>query len=227
MAIDNTKYEEFFFGTNPDSIPLPEPAVPLSEFILLSSETYIETFAEKFKRLIPEELIYANRLPFFNMRPSDGSGEGWVIWGREDERVYSGLWHFKSVIYERGAQQEVIPLKDAVEAAYYILSEVILNGTQSTYKFTQIYKKDRIANQRILLTLCQSCKVFNMLSINRVFGLRLAVDKLMWASRELQMSNIFPSFREAFLNRDAMVTFLCLSGMEVDLANEIYDEALR
>jgi hypothetical protein len=106
--------------------------------------------------------------------------------------------------------------------SYQILNVVSPSLTPSASKAA--HNLDAIKEQRLLIWLHMSSKIFHMYQANSYFGTRMLHTNVTWMCEELVRMGVFSNPKDAFQSKKHILHGLMLSGLPKSMASTLYEE---
>jgi hypothetical protein len=201
-------YEAKLLSVTTDEMPSPKGCIPYADFSSLVSIKTVDAYERELRNL-------AKKLPY--------ETSSWPSFGQYNEdryRVEVGEFKRELQYCERGSCQVRESCENLIDLSYQILNIVSPNLTQSASKVAETL--DRINDQRLLIWLRMSSKIFYMYQINNYFGIRMLNANITWMCEELVRMGVFGNTADAFKSEKHIIQGLMLSGLPKSTASTLY-----
>jgi len=203
-------YESKLLSVITDEMPLTKGCIPYADFSSLVSIKTVDAYERALHDL-------AKKLPYkMSSWPSFGQySEDWF-------RVEVGEFKRELQYCERGSCQVIERCENLIDLSYQILNIASPRLTPSAVKVADTL--DQIKDQRLLIWLRMSSKIYHMYLINSYFGIRMLNANVTWMCEELVRMGIFGNTSDAFKSEMHIVKGLMLSGLPKSAASSLYQE---
>ncbi|MDA7761626.1 hypothetical protein N8927_00320 [Crocinitomicaceae bacterium] len=203
-------YERQLLSINPIELPKPESSLPYQQLLTLTS---IESSNEYEKEVIK----LAQQIPFnISKWPSFGSySEDWF-------NVEVSVFKNQLQYCERGSFDIRENCQNQIVLFYQILDAVMPRLTSSAIETSN--KLDRIKDQRLLIWLRMSSKIYLMYKVNEFFGKSMLTKNTIWMCQELVRMGVFKSTIDAFNSEKHIIKGLSICGTPIETAKKLYNE---
>lgn len=203
-------YEKRLFDIKPSELSKPVSCISYQQLAILasieSSKKY-EVEVNKLTELLPFKV---SKLPSFGEYTED-----WF-------NVEVNTWKNQLQYCERGRTDIRKNCENQIFLYYYILDAVMPSLTSSAM---EIFKKlDQIKDQRLIIWLSMSSKIYLMYQVNKYFGKSMLIKNTTWMCQELVRMGIFKTTSEAFNSEKHIIHGLRISGAPIEFAKELYTE---
>ena len=203
-------YEAEFLSIVADELPSPEGTISFGEFVGLVSIKTTDAYECELRKL-------AKKLPYKTaLWPSFGQYvEDWY-------RVEIGQFKRQLQYCERGSCDVREDCENLIDLSYQILSIVSPGLTLSASRVAE--NLDEIEDQRLLIWLKMSSKIYHMYQVNSYFGTRMLNANVAWMCEELVRMGVFKTPSDSFKSRKHILKGLMLSGMPSRTGSKLYQE---
>lgn len=179
----------------------------------LTSLTSIESskeYGNEVKRLADLLPFKVNRWPSFGDYSDD--------WFKVEVNEFDNQLQY----CERGSIDIRQNCSNQIDLFFYILDAVMPSFTSSAIELSN--ELDRIKDQRLLLWLSMSSKIYLMYQVNEYFGLKALIKNVTWMCQELVRMGVFKTTSEAFKSDKHILSGLSICGMPIEIAKELYNK---
>ncbi|WP_394233377.1 hypothetical protein [Pseudomonas anguilliseptica] len=194
----------------PEELPSPKGSISFGDLAALASIRNSKEYERSLQKL-------AKHLPY--------KTSSWPSFGEYIEDWYKvevGDFKYQLLYCERGSCRITENCENLIDLSYQILNIASPNLTVSSVKASA--DLDQIRDQRLLIWLQMSSKIYYMLQTNKYFGARMLSANVTWMCEELVRMGIYSSTVDAFRGKVHIIKGLTLSGLPYDLASELYLE---
>ncbi|MGR6504139.1 hypothetical protein [Shewanella sp. Koi 1] len=203
-------YESKLLSVITDEMPLTKGCVPYTDFSSLVSIKTVDAYERALRDL-------AKKLPY--------KTSSWPSFGQYNEdwfRVEVAEFKCELQYCERGSCQVRESCENLIDLSYQIFNIVSPDLTPSALKVAKTL--DQIKDQRLLIWLRMSSKIYHMYQINSYFGIRMLYANVTWMCEELVRMGVFGNTSDACKSEKHIVQGLMLSGLPKSTASTLYQE---
>ncbi|NLR91731.1 hypothetical protein [Flammeovirga agarivorans] len=203
-------YEEQLLSISAEELPKPMSILPYQELITLTSIQSSKDYEIELIKLSEKLPFKISKLPTFG-----GYSEDWF------NVEVNGFKH-QLQYCERGSLDILKDCHNQLELFFEILNAVIPSFTSSAIEIANTL--DVIKDQRLLIWLRMSSKIYFMYQVNHFFGKSMLTQNVTWMCQELVRMGIFETEKQAFNSKEHIIKGICLCGTPNDMAESLYHE---
>lgn len=206
-------YEAQLLSITTEEMSIPRGSITYADLSVLISIKNTEAYDRELRKL-------ARKLPY---KTSSWPGFGQYV---EDwYKVQVGEFERQLQYCERGRCQVREDCENLIDLSYHILNIVSPSLTPSASKAAE--SLDRIKDQRLLIWLRMSSKLFYMYQVNKYFGTRMLNSNVTWMCDELVRMGVFDNTSAALKSEKHILKGLMLSGLPENTASMLYQELVN